>query len=216
MNRSFKLVKRFLFYLFGLFLITVGIAISVKSNLGVSPVSSIPYTITCVWGIEMGIATIIFHTFLVLLQVCIWRKEFKIKNVLQIPAGVVFGAFTTFCNGLMTYLPPVNSFIIRIIMILISVVFIAFGIFFYLPADIIPLAGEGAMKTISDKFSIEFPKVKIAFDVTMVVLSGVICLVFIKKLGSVGIGTVISSVLVGIVLAQIKKRLEQWRIKVMS
>ena len=44
---------------------TIGIAISVKSNLGVSPVSSIPYTMTCVWGIEMGKATILFHTIIV-------------------------------------------------------------------------------------------------------------------------------------------------------
>ena len=48
-------------YLVGLFIMTIGIAISVKSNLGVSPVSSIPYTMTCIWGIEMGKATILFH-----------------------------------------------------------------------------------------------------------------------------------------------------------
>lgn len=47
-------------YFIGLFIMTIGIALSVKSNLGVSPVSSIPYTITCVWGIEMGKATILF------------------------------------------------------------------------------------------------------------------------------------------------------------
>ena len=41
-------------YFIGLFVMTIGIALSVKSNLGVSPVSSIPYTMTCVWGIEMG------------------------------------------------------------------------------------------------------------------------------------------------------------------
>ena len=35
-------------YLVGLFIMTIGIAISVKSNLGVSPVSSIPYTMTCI------------------------------------------------------------------------------------------------------------------------------------------------------------------------
>ena len=52
-------------YFVGLFLMTIGIAISVKSNLGVSPVSSIPYTMTCVWGIEMGKATILFHTIIV-------------------------------------------------------------------------------------------------------------------------------------------------------
>lgn len=45
-------------YFIGLFVMTIGIALSVKSNLGVSPVSSIPYTMTCVWGIEMGKASI--------------------------------------------------------------------------------------------------------------------------------------------------------------
>ena len=33
-----------------------------------SPVSSIPYTMTCVWGLEMGKATILFHIGLVLIQ----------------------------------------------------------------------------------------------------------------------------------------------------
>ena len=41
-------------YFIGLFIMTIGIALSVKSNLGVSPVSSIPYTMTCIWGIEMS------------------------------------------------------------------------------------------------------------------------------------------------------------------
>ena len=72
---------------------TIGIAVSVKSNLGVSPVSSIPYTMTCVWGIEMGKATILFHTFLVLIQILLLRRNFKPVNLLQIAVGVIFGYF---------------------------------------------------------------------------------------------------------------------------
>lgn len=62
-------------YFIGLFIMTIGIAFSVKSNLGVSPVSSIPYTMTCVWGIEMGKATILFHVVLVLIQILLLRKN---------------------------------------------------------------------------------------------------------------------------------------------
>ena len=90
-------------YFVGLFLMTIGIAISVKSNLGVSPVSSIPYTMTCVWGIEMGKATILFHTILVLIQIILLRRNFKPINLLQIAVGVVFGYFTTFCNYLVSF-----------------------------------------------------------------------------------------------------------------
>ena len=47
-----KLGIRLLYYFGGFFVMTIGIALSVKSNLGVSPVSSIPYTMTCVWGLQ--------------------------------------------------------------------------------------------------------------------------------------------------------------------
>lgn len=104
-TRSFP--NRLICYFVGLFIMTAGIAISVKSNLGVSPVSSIPYTVTRCWGLEMGKATILFHCVLVLIQVLILRKRFQLKSLLQIPVGIVFGYFTTFCNYLMTFAPTV-------------------------------------------------------------------------------------------------------------
>lgn len=197
--------NRIISYLVGLFIMTIGVSISVKSNLGVSPVSSIPYTITLNWGIEMGNATILFHAVLVLLQIIILRRDFKPKNLLQIFAGIIFGKFTTFSNMLMGYLPDTDNIIIRLAMLLVSIVIIAFGIFLYVPADIVPLAGEGIMQAISVKTGIEFSKVKIAFDISMVAISAAICLIRLKSLGSVGIGTVIAAVLVGMVLGFIMK-----------
>lgn len=75
---------RLVVYLIGLFIMTLGISMSVKSNLGVSPVSSIPYTITCITGLEMGKATILFHIVLVALQFVILRGAFQIKNLLRL------------------------------------------------------------------------------------------------------------------------------------
>lgn len=192
-------------YFVGLFIMTIGIALSVKSNLGVSPVSSIPYTMTCVWGIEMGKATIIFHAALVLIQILILRKRFRPINLLQVVVGIVFGYFTTFCNYLATYLPSTDNMVMRIVLMLVSTVFIAVGIFFYLPADLIPLAGEGVMQAVSDVTKIEFSNVKIGFDCSMVVISVITCLVCIHSLGSVGVGTVIAAFLVGFNLGRVNK-----------
>lgn len=75
---------RLVVYLIGLFIMTLGISMSVKSNLGVSPVSSIPYTITCITGLEMGKATILFHIILVALQFLILRGAFQIKSLLRL------------------------------------------------------------------------------------------------------------------------------------
>ena len=190
-------------YFIGLFIMTIGIALSVKSNLGVSPVSSIPYTMTCVWGIEMGKATMLFHVALVLLQILILRKKFQVKNLLQIPVGVVFGYFTTFCNFLASFAPTPESFVIRVLMILVSTVLVAIGIFLYVPADIMPLAGEGAMLAIAQTLHKPFSTIKICFDVSMVIVSLATCLICLHALGSVGLGTVIAAFLVGLVLKRI-------------
>jgi uncharacterized membrane protein YczE/cytidylate kinase len=204
-NKNQHYGRRFASYLFGLFIMTIGIAVSVKSNLGVSPVSSIPYTMTCVWGIEMGRATIIFHCFLVLFQIVLLRRHFKLKNLLQIAVGVVFGYFTTFGNWTMHFLPAPSNLAVRLMMVGISSVIVAAGIFFYLPPDIMPLAGEGVMKAVSDVTGIEFSKVKIGFDVSMVVISFATCMLLLHRLGSVGIGTIIAAFLVGSILGQINK-----------
>ena len=191
---------RFLVYILGLFIMTLGISMSVKSDLGVSPVSSIPYSITCITGFEMGKATILFHVALVILQIILLGRAFKIKNLLQVVVGIIFGYFTTFSNYLFSFLPTPHNILIRLILMLGSAVFIAVGIFFYLPADIVPLAGEGAMQAVSIKTHILFNKVKIGFDVSMVTISLIACLLTLGRLGSVGVGTIIAAVLVGTVL----------------
>ena len=194
---------RFLVYIVGLFIMTLGISLSVKSNLGVSPVSSIPYTITCITGLEMGKATILFHIVLVVMQILILRKAFQMINLLQVVVGVIFGYFTTFSNYLSSFLPTPEHMTVRLLMMLGSTVLIAVGIFFYLPADIVPLAGEGAMKAVSDTTHIAFNKVKVGFDISMVIISLISCLVALGTLGSVGVGTIIAAVLVGSVLGVI-------------
>lgn len=92
-------------------------------------------------------------------------------------------------------------------MMLLSAALIAFGIFLYLPADLIPLAGEGVMQAVSQVTGIAFSKVKIAFDCSMVTISAITCLLMIHGLGSVGIGTVIAAVLVGYILGCFTKLL---------
>lgn len=152
---------------------------------------------TCVAGIDLGIATIIFSVFMVLLQIVLLRKDYKIINLLQLPVGIIFGVFLTFCCSLTVYIPEPSSFIVQLIMTLISTVLVALGVFLYVPAGFIPLAPEGAMLAISRITKAKFANVKLICDITMVVISLVTCLIVIRQLGSVGIGTILAALLVG-------------------
>ena len=60
MGKKKNPAKRLLLYFGGLLIMTLGVAISVKSDLGVTPISSIPYTMTVVTGMELGLATMLF------------------------------------------------------------------------------------------------------------------------------------------------------------
>lgn len=211
-----NLQVRILMYILGLFILTIGISISVKSDLGVSPLSSLPYTMTCVWGIEMGKATIIFHCLLVLLQAILLGRKFKPINLLQVLAGIIFGYFTTFCNYLISFIPSPNNMVDQIMMALISTVFVAVGTFFYLPTNIMPLAGEGIVDTIAVVTKTEFSNIKIMFDSFLVLVSVIICFIVLHNLGSVGIGTLIAALLVGTEIGYLTKLFGKWRDKIIS
>ena len=61
------------------------------------------------------------------------------------------------------------------------------------------------MQAISDTTKIVFNKVKIGSDVSMVAVSLAACLLVLRELGSVGVGTIITSVLVGAVLGVVNQ-----------
>lgn len=197
MEKKKNPAKRLLLYFGGLLIMTLGVAISVKSDLGVTPISSIPYTMTVVTGMELGPATMLFSVAVVLLQIVMLRKEYKPVNLLQIPIGVVFGLFLTFCGKLMNFFPDPPDNVLKFILMLFSTVFVAFGVFLYVPTGFIPLAPEGFLVAASRITKLKFGTVKVISDVAMVVISLVTCLIAIRSLGSVGVGTIVAAILVG-------------------
>ena len=189
--------KRLFSYFLGLFTLTIAISLSIKANLGISPVSSVPYTLTVVWGVEIGIATVIFHTVLVIIQYILLRDKFSMKNLLQLPVGIVFGYFTSFSVFLMNFLPPASNILMSLIYLILSIIIISIGEILYLPANLVPLASSGIIQVIAAVSAKQFSRIKIIFDVLMVGGSAAVCLVCVGSLGSVGLGTVISAFLVG-------------------
>ncbi len=186
---------------------TLGISFSIKSNLGVSPVSSIPYMITLILGVEMGKATTLFQAFLILLQILILRRNFKLINLSQLVVAFIFGNMTTFSNGLMAFVPVPETMAIRILMLMISILLVAVGIFLYMPADIMPMAPEGFVQAVSNATGIALPKGKVIFDVTLVSIAGIFSLIVLSSFGSVGVGTIFSALLTGTALNFIMKLL---------
>lgn len=197
--------KRIFNYILGLYLITLGVAFSIKSGLGSAPVSTIPYAMNLIWYIEIGLATFIFHAFAVIFELILLRGDFNKKHFLQVFVGVIFGLFTSFSVGLMNFIPPAYDILIALVMTLLSVFFIALGLFFYVPTNIIPLAIDGLTQAIAIVSNRPFSSVKICVDITIVFTALLLSYGFLGQWGSVGIGTILSALLIGVTVRYIHK-----------
>lgn len=87
--------KRYLIFLVGLFISSLGVSLVTKANLGTSPISSIPYVLSLNFSLTLGNFTIIFSLFLIALQLLILRNDFKLEHLLQIPISILFGYLST-------------------------------------------------------------------------------------------------------------------------
>ncbi len=199
-----KLTKRIIFYILGQFILALGVSLSIKTDLGVSPVSSVPLVLGKICGIETGNMTIIVFCAYVLLQYLILRRDFKIYSLLQVPCAVLFGKFVTLTS---IFLKNVSftSYPVRFFFVLISVVLIAVGIKLYLWADIVPQAADGLVQTISRKYGWKLANVKNCFDLSSVTVSVVSSFLFLKTLFGIREGTLITALLVGRVMLVIEK-----------
>ena len=184
-------------YVAGLMLLALGIAASIRSDLGSSPVSSVPYMVNLTTGLEMGLATIVWQTFLVLLQFIILGRDFKPWILLQLITGFLFGYCNTFACWIFSLFPAPQSMIMRLVFTCIGFAVGGFGVWLYSSSDVINMPSEGIVVVIAQKLGKPFHIIKIFFDVTSVIVSGSCCLIFIRSLGSVGIGTVIIAVMLG-------------------
>lgn len=213
-----KIPKKLLLYLGGILIISIGVNISKAAQLGISPVSSIPYAMELIWGLNLGKSTLFFNTLLIVMQIILLRKDYKPIQVLQIVCTYFFGAFInlTSRNNLLFWLPLPSSYITKLLYLFISIIIIGIGVSFYLLPNFAPLPAEGLMMAIVEKSNdrLKFSNVKVAVDSIMVLISAILSLIFLKSLKSVREGTVLAALLIGKVVGFIysnyKARIIEW------
>lgn len=190
--------KRYLIFLVGLFISSLGVSLVTKANLGTSPISSIPYVLSLNFSLTLGNFTIIFSLFLIALQLLILRKDFKLEHLLQIPISILFGYFIDWTMLLLSFVHP-DSYLFKVIALLIGCIIIGFGVYCEVLADVAMLPGESFVRAVVQTCEREFGSTKIAFDVTMTVMATLLSFVFAKELNGVREGTIIAALLVGFI-----------------
>lgn len=203
-----KFILRIVVYIIGLFFLALGVVFSINSGLGVSPVNSLPYVISLITGVEIGTMVIIVFSFYILVQILVLRKDFKWINLTQIIFSTIFGYFTNFTKMIVGDF-TIPTYFGQLLMLAISIVFIAVGVSLYVDAKLVNMPMEGMVAAINEKLLPKktFADVKVIMDTSVVIIGIILSFVFLGKIEGIREGTIICALVVGKLMKPMQKRL---------
>lgn len=195
----------------GLILVAIGVALSIKSDLGTAPISCPPYVVSLAGSFDIGSFTIgtvgqytmLMHLIFILFQLCLLRSKFKLEHLMQIPAAVVFGVLTDCAIWAFDWVND-GSYLMQLVLMCLSILVTALGISLEVKGNAWMLAGEMTNAALADVLNVKFRNVKIAFDIFLVVAAAAIAwFAFGNLLGNgsenvIREGTIMSALLTGL------------------
>lgn len=202
--------------LVSLYIMTLGIAFCVRSMLGSSVISTIPYVLNQAGcqGIEgvpqwtIGTYTIAINFLFVAIQILVLRRMFEWVQLFQLVIGAFFGSLIDINMWLTSWLTP-DTFVLKALAQLAGCVILGIGIALEVRCGSVTMPGEGITIAFSKVTGKDFPKVKIVVDSTLVVIAVIVSYIFFGawQWHIVGVGTLFAMVFVGIVVRTVGKHL---------
>lgn len=198
-----------------LFIMTFGVALSVRSNLGSSVISTIPFIMSLAGAVgkapqlTIGEYTNVMNFILVGLQILILRRRFHAVQLFQLIIGFLFG-FLLDINMWLTSPLVCDTIVMQTIVQLLGCVVLACGISLEIRCGSVTMPGEGITVAVSKASGIPFAKAKIMVDITLVIIAVVIGFLYFGtwQWHVVGIGTLIAMVFVGAAVRFIDPKME--------
>ena len=190
----------------GLIVVALGVGLSIKSNLGIAPLSCIPTVLALKFQhISIGTFTWGFNLLFIVLQAFILKKEFSWKHVLQVLPIFIFGYLIDGAVWLFDALDaPATNYWMQILLCLGAVVLTAVGIRLEVVGQGWILPADNCLHILTERTKIKFGTIKVIMDVTLVAVTVILALVFFGLFTGNGEtvvireGTLIQAILTGL------------------
>lgn len=205
-NKAFSFAKRQLLLLLSLFFLAFGVALCVRSDLGSSVISSAPYAfflagekgIVPEW--TLGMYTNLLNVLLVMGQILVLRRRYRIWQLLQLLIGVVFGVLIDASMALTSILESIDGLYIRLLIMLVGSTLMALGISMEMRCASVTMPGEGLPAALSKVTGKSFGDMKILTDILLVAAAVVSSFIFfgVWMWNVVGVGTLFAMLYIGI------------------
>jgi len=208
MKKSKDYTVRILTVLLGVVILDLGVALSVRADIGMGTYDGMTATIADVFGIKIGTFSIILNYLVIIAQLAIDGKGFRKTELLQFPnvffSGLLINLFTYRLFGNLTF----DSYIAKLAASAFSNVLRAFGVMLILESDFIRTAMEGLVQVICDKRNRKLGRIMQLLDVVYIAVSLILTFIFHTPF-RIREGTVIAMLMFGPLLELFKKPIEK-------
>ncbi|RMC99845.1 hypothetical protein D9O40_11415 [Clostridium autoethanogenum] len=194
-----KKFYRGMMYCIGLVILALGIILNTKTGLGVSPIISIPYSISKIWNINLGNATMCIYILCVAGQAALRGKEFRPFDLLQVPMSIVFSRIINIFNDMIVI--NCDNLIMNLLLLAAAIMLTGIGAYITVQMKIVPNAADGFTQALAERTKKGLGLAKNITDISSVIITVVIGLVCAGKIVGIGIGTLVAVIGVGRAIA---------------
>ena len=157
--------------------------------------------------------TVVANILFIILQV-ILSKQFNLReSIVQLIITFLFGFFMDSTLFLLQLLPAPETLVMRWGFLIVSLFVVAIGLVGYFNAKFPLMPYDELTHVISEKFNMKFSNAKISSDLLNVGVAGLVCIIFIHSLGSIGIGTLVAAYFIGKIVGWLMKHYQKYLVQ---
>ena len=203
-----KFLVRIAFYVAGMIILALGLALNAKTNLGIAPVASLPYTVSMILGMNYGNVIFVSYVIFVGAELLLVPKGGRALVLLQIPFSLLF---TRLINGFETLLSFQSAgTALNVLLLLVAIVLIGLGAALTMSLKLVPNPVDGLVLALAEYLHTKIGLTKNVFDFSNALLALLLGLVVGTPFLGVGAGTILCALGVGRVFAIFNRYLKPW------
>lgn len=202
-------LRRVLIFTLGLFIMSFGVALTVRAALGTAPISSLPTVLSLATDLSVGTWVVLFCLAVLVVEILLLRRRFPPVQLLQLPVTFLFGWFVDLSMAATSWLEPAN-YAMQWVWTVVGAVVVAIGVYLEVRPRLTYVPLEGLVTAITIITRAPFPRVKMIFDWSLVAFSALLSLILMGGLHGVREGTVFAAFAVGFLVKIIGNLHQRW------
>lgn len=176
---SFK--NRIILFVVGIMILTLGVAFTIKADLGVGTWDSVNVGLSNRFGLSVGTFSFIIAIIMTIIAAILRNGKF---NLYTLGTAFILSSFTDFWLFVVNKLPLGDSYLNRAVYFLLGIFILSIGLAIYLTPNLAPNSLDDCMMAFRSKFNLSVGMAKLITD-------GIGMIFAMLVGGPIGIGTIV-------------------------